>query len=736
MRAGVILSLVLSAAVAAPDPSSLSGYREVPVVIEPTQELKAISLRSGDLVTPVELRNGKALVPADFPLPWTVSLKRFESVTYTEADLTATRPLSIRELGRIKGVLQRQQSNEVESFTLFLRRSGGEAIEIPFDVSRDGRFDIALASGVYEGALLSEASGSRIRSGIVVHAGQTSDLGTFVCEPTVRVAMRVLDAKRKSPIAGASVAWDPPLAINANVSKVLFARRWSRLTDSRGVATFTSIGPLPMPLRWTVKAPGYAATTSRPLEVHTAQDVTVPDVLLRPDAAIVVRMVLPPSPDRHDFRRAKLVLLEPDEQNRLRYHQTSIAVPFVDGEQRLVAGTYGAKRLAVVGENGQALCSRDVVLGDDVTYVDLAPLPIRIHGSVTRKQEGVANATIHVIDAHEHDATRQLQQVTTDAQGQYFARTYQTGQIHVYATLEHRENVMSYADSRTIEATQASDYEVNFELRANGGRVRVVDAATNEPLHAAMQTQIAFKDGRTELGFLETDASGRATLEGFPEGRATLHVQVKGYRSKAVELPFTANGDETVIPLTKGGAIAGRIVDAGGAPVPGARITGGYSDENAAQAPFETQSDETGRFRFDSGPENMTTFYVAAAHYALGIVTLLPDRDNVVSLYRPSRSTAFVMPDNAPPQHGFMVFAAPSDGEMIPQGALVDLAQLNGLNGFQLVGVARDGSLALPQFLQPGDYKFFVFRPRQGYELIGSATLPAAKNVVIAFKTH
>ena len=81
--------------------------------------------------------------------------------------------------------------------------------------------------------------------------------------------------------------------------------------------------------------------------------------------------------------------------------------------------------------------------------------------------------------------------------------------------------------------------------------------------------------------------------------------------------------------------------------------------------------------------------------------------------------------------------AAPTDGDLIPQDALHDLGDLNGLNMFQLLGTARDGSVVLPQFLPPGTFNLYVARPGgkiYTYQKVGTVTLPVHGKTVIAYR--
>ncbi|HEX6161378.1 MAG TPA: hypothetical protein VF111_14480, partial [Thermoanaerobaculia bacterium] len=157
------------------------------------------------------------------------------------------------------------------------------------------------------------------------------------------------------------------------------------------------------------------------------------------------------------------------------------------------------------------------------------------------------------------------------------------------------------------------------------------------------------------------------------------------------------------------------------------------------QGHFFTQTDGQGRFSFDSAPEPGTLFYVAAARHALAITTLQSGIDNTIVLHPPSAGVATLAPDNAPPEKVYMVMAAPAGGGFIPVGALDDLAEVNGMNPYQLHGSGLDGSIVLPEFLPPGAYDLFIAK-RGGdpfvYQRVGRITAPLQRNVTLAYSSQ
>jgi protocatechuate 3,4-dioxygenase beta subunit len=713
-------------------PTRPATDHQIRVQLSPPQLVKAIALRTAATTRSLEVANGVVSIPDDLIPPFTVSLSRFEPTTYTAADLSQHRPLLLRELGILRGRLRRPAMAGNEHVTFILIRAGSKAVdEIPLTPSAEGVFETRLAEGLYEGAILGERTGSRIRPGIVMAAGQQTDLGDILCTPTATVAFRVVDAKRRQPVARASVAWDPPGIMNSDTARLIYARRWSAVTDARGRVTFSSVGPAPVPLRWRIRAEGHAATATPVVDLKEPRALMLTDVALRSQAAIVARIALPK--DASDFRGASLELAEANEDPRPKFISSS-RVPLHEGTITLPLQSYGRKRLSIESSSGRKLLYREVDAGAETTIVDLAPVPITVHGTVRRRGEGLAGAFVQLVDRH--DSKIILGSVNADLQGAYDLRTYQSGDLLMYAMEPYRPGRDAFAAHQEVALT-APDYRADFELPPSGGSVRIVDGTTGAAIRATIDCRLEFKGGGATMGFKETDDAGRLVFDGFPDGVAHLNVQARGYRAKTIDVPLNSSAVETTVALDRSGIFTGRVIGANGVPIPGARISGGYADEMASTASFQAVSDAEGRFHFDSEPQPGTTFYIAAAGHALGITTLETGRENIVTLMPPGRGVVYLLPGNAPPTKSLPVMAAPIDGDYIPQDVLIDLGELNGLNIFQLLGTARDGSVVLPQFLPPGTFNLYVARPGGKiyvYQKVGTVTLPVQGKTVIAFR--
>lgn len=708
----------------------------VPLRIEPSQTLQAIVLRSGNEVRSVEVRDGKALVPSTLPFPWTVGSLKFEPTAYSEAELSSGRPLVLRELGSMKGILGRPSPRADERFTWLLQRTGSEGvIEKEVTVPADGAFQLALPAGTYHGAVVGASSGSRIRSGMVIKPGEETALGTIACEPAAPVTLRVLDAKRGGGVAGARVKWSPPgEKLNAGLSSALYARRWSGVTDRQGIATFSAIGPLPLSVRWSVEAKGFAPGQTAQLQVTEAKRFVLPDVALRPEAVIAVHVRFPAG-DEEVFRGGVLGLGEPASPRDQRFVR-KMRADLREAETKFTVGSYGRKRISIETAAGKTLLFHDLDVTMETTTLHLFPQRIDIKGRVTRKGEPVEKMVVAVADPV--NGANILDRAPTDEDGEYRLKTFQSGELYFYTIGSGGRGTQSGGTSQRVDATGRNDLRVDFELPASGFAVTVVDAQSGAPLqHAHVRGRLR-SAGNTVKGLWgEVDEQGRYVVADSAEGTAELGVSAKGYRMRELEIPIRADAPEMLVKLERSQPIVGRVVDAHGAPIRGARIKGGFKSELDVDPLLRAETDGNGRFQLDSPQDPKTLFYIAAPGHALGIATFSTERENVVSLAPPAPAVVTVRPSHAPPTKVYMVMAAPAGQSFVPLLALDDLADVNGMSPYQLNGTTPDGSLVLPSFLAPGKYDFYIAR-RGGkpfiYERVGSLTTPLSGNVALAYK--
>jgi len=708
---------------------------QVSIAIEPPQTVNAFAITTGSGETQsVEVRDGNVLVTNDAPFPWTVTSAKFEHVTYTRDAFEHHQRLVLRELGTVRGTLVPAPKPADRNLSLLVKRSDADTVsELPFTASADGTFEARIPAGIYVAAIVGENVGSRLRSGIVVQPAAATDLGTIKCEPTITVTQRIVDGKSGKPVRHAALQWFPPeKAANADVAQTLYGQRWSVSTDARGIATFKSIGPLPLPVRWRINADGYAESQTMAIALNENRAVSLPDVKLRPEAIVMARVTLPRIAP--DLKGASLVLSQQQDPQTLRF--TAIAKqPLQEGSTSFIVSSYGLKRISVQTAAGRVASYIDFSVTSERTPVDVTLQTSEIHGVVARKNEPVDDATVTLADPH--DPRVILAKATTGRDGNYRFTTYQSsGDLFLYTTQYRGQGSSTGTGTKTLHADGRASYVADFDLPNAGCNVKVVDAVTSAPLHARVDKRIDFSAGGGQMGMEETNADGRLQLSGYNEGSVTLNIAAKGHRAREMTIPLKADAEETLVRLEPTGEIEGRVVDENGAPISGARISGGFRDELTFQAYANAITNTDGRFHLDSAPPAGTTFYFAAPRYALGIATLQSDRLNVITLVRPTAGVVTLRPDHAPPTKIEVVMAAPSGGEYIPLGVLSELAEVNGMNPLQLHATARDGTVVLPEFLPPGSYDLFLFSKDRTHQRIGSVSLPLRQDgVVLAYKT-
>lgn len=731
-----LLSLFIGAAAPAAVPGAASqGGWEVVVRTEPSQPLGAIRLRSpgAGSAAPIEIavKEGKALIPRGLPLPWVIEVEGFETVSYTAVDAQQRRPILLRALGRLRGRLERRGHAEREKLLWLLKRSDSAAVEeIEFEVSADGHFEVPLPAGIYQGAVLGKGAASKIRSGLVIRPGQIADAGAIACEPTAQVSFRVLEAKSRTPVPGAVVAWDPPEIENAGISRLLFARVWSSVTDRRGAVAFPSVGPLPIPLRWRVEAKGFARAATARVLLREEERAFIPDVQLRHEAEVVARVV---SPRGVAVPPGLIVLQEADPANPGLYLRKESGV-LREGDTKFKLTSYGPRRLLLESSSGQPLCYKDFELSSETAIVDFYLQPVVISGFVSRSGKPVEEAAVLLHDPH--NTKVMLAEATSGSSGEYRLTTYQKGHLTVYAIAGARGTSSGSSKAKLDVSEDRREYEVNFELAGGGLTVVVTDASTGLPIpHAQVSSRLKVGEGLS-VGGMETDEGGRAVFSNYAEGTVDLQIRAKGYRAMELSLPMQSSGSEHRVPLEPSPGVSGLVVDPHGRPVTGARISGAYPDY-LSQALFEAKTDAAGRFRFDAAPPPGTTFYVAASGFALTLTGLAPGQENRIPLSPPSPGLVSVVTEKRGPSPNLRIAVAPRGGALIPPRALNDEAEVNGMTFYQLLATGREGACVLPQFLEPGVYDFFVQRTGEKtffYKKIGTLQLPLRNSEVLVYR--
>ena len=678
------------------------------------------SLSTGRSIS-VEARGRQLSLPIDFLCPGSIEAPGFESVTYTG---TTPSLMIFRALGRLRGHVSLPTARTLGEgpYVWILQRTGEtRATEVQFEPDHDDAFDIELPSGIYNGAVSTSRSLSRIRSAILISPGANTDVGTVACEPGKAVMLRLTEARSRRPVPGVRVIWDRPReALNGAAARAIFGLRWSGISSRDGTLTIPLIGPMPLPVRWRVEAPGFSVTTTPTRQLRSDDRYPLPAIELQPLGEIEVRVS-----KRRDLSLSQLnAVLYARETEQDAHYRRIASVEVRQGVAILRAVNAGSVRVALEQPPKRRIAYKDLKIFSAHATVLFDVEPKIIHGTVTAKGEPVEGARVVLADPH--DATMVLAQAQSGLNGAYNLSTFQTGEIFIYAVTKGGPGTTSGSVSHKLDITGSNDYQVEFQMPDAGAMIIIVDAASGTPVpHAVIDRRTRLVDRQIQ-GVSETDEQGRLLMSGFQEGVATLCIRAKGYRTKTLDISINESTAETRVGLQRSGGVSGKVIGPHGEPVVNARISGGFANEFAMQPFFEATSDALGYFRFEFAPEPGTTFYTVAAGYALAISEFHPGDDNDVVVGVPTLTHVYLLEKSITPTRRYRVVAAPSDGSILPLGVLQDIAEVNGMEESQLLGNAADGSVVLPELLPPGSYDFFVTQ-RGGvpfsYKRIGRARI-------------
>lgn len=703
---GIFLLLTLGAI----QDATASDILRIPLHIESQRSIRAFLIAPDgqpEEVMAARIEEGHLLVPRDFSFPIRTMQKTFESVTYTLADLEAKRPLRVRELGAIGGTIAAGPEEQIQNVMWLLQKVGAEGSlqEIPVQVADGKAFEVSLAAGIYRGILVSDGLSSRLRPGVVVEAGEKSNLGEIMLEPTASVSFLVLDAETDKPVPGAMLIWSPPPMMNREAAASLLASRLSTKTDENGRARLDAVGPVPLAAQWRIERDGYAVVESKPLEIHLVKPIGKEIIRVSPRPRLIVHVAFPDEPrDRQRLVGAVMKVLSGDRFSRRLEHEQ----PLESGKIVAEVSKLGVVRILIESSEGKPLLYEDLELRDPVTRIDLPVRPVEIFGRVLNDDEPVSDIWISV--AHPVEGQIILGETFSTAGGNYSLVTFQRGKVTIGALGASRSGFSFYPSRHQVDiGPEQASAGFDIELPTYGATLKVLDAVTREPVRAKVSKEI--KSGESTLmGLTSTNDQGVLEFSSWPESDGKLIINARGYHGAEIDLHLTGERPEREVLLTRAERVGGVVVDSAGRPVPNANLTAGYSGVDAGSARQSVWSDSSGSFELDSAPVAGSVIYVTASGFALSVVELKAGLDNRIVMFPPNRSSTFVRPDQGIPSRTYIATAMTPAGDLIPLGVLNDLAGANGLNGYQLFGTGRDGLLTLPQYLSPGTWNLSILR--------------------------
>lgn len=139
-------------------------------------------------------------------------------------------------------------------------------------------------------------------------------------------------------------------------------------------------------------------------------------------------------------------------------------------------------------------------------------------------------------------------------------------------------------------------------------RVRVVDASTGAGLPDHPLRVYTERPRFTVLETGSTDEGGEFRIQGLAENIYAVTTERKPPHAAATNIAWLSEGEsaELVVEVGRGQVLEGRVVDFGGAPLPGAEILlqgqghGIPFDQTFHRRPIIARSDERGRFRIEA----------------------------------------------------------------------------------------------------------------------------------------
>ncbi|NMO20572.1 hypothetical protein HPC49_38080 [Pyxidicoccus fallax] len=204
----------------------------------------------------------------------------------------------------------------------------------------------------------------------------------------------------------------------------------------------------------------------------------------------------------------------------------------------------------------------------------------------------------------------------SDGQGRFRLQGLAPGRYRLRASLQHSVRSSAFWLSTGVVADVGQE-DVRLTLETPGtvrGRVALKDGQAPEHFSVALSLSPPVEFQGTQ---------GTFVLPDVPAGGHTLTVLARGAAPRIVEGVRVEAGEDKdlgLVVLEPGRRLAGVVLDANGAPVPGASVLAGpHLLGNGSQpgpAPMRGQSDEAGRFVLTGGGEEALT--VMAEHATLG----------------------------------------------------------------------------------------------------------------------
>jgi hypothetical protein len=255
----------------------------------------------------------------------------------------------------------------------------------------------------------------------------------------------------------------------------------------------------------------------------------------------------------------------------------------------------------------------------------------------------------------------------------------------------------------------------------------VLEDHTSNPL-ALVEIRLLKQGQRMAVAELETDTAGQFRTPDLAAGDYTLQFAKANYLSASLRVH---TGQHPTMRLVRCAAIAGRVTDGKGQPIPGAKLfvlAKGPDSEVLRPTASVTSADERGEYRiFGLGPGQygVAVQYEATTKGAGAGVLYYPNNQRP-RLFTVSGGEEFGGTDFAIQAN--VLYRVAGKVELPTQGATVELslasADQPGLS-YASKQTEKDGSF-LFEGIAPGSYELFASGPKTGFSYLGAVLGPRA----------
>jgi hypothetical protein len=209
----------------------------------------------------------------------------------------------------------------------------------------------------------------------------------------------------------------------------------------------------------------------------------------------------------------------------------------------------------------------------------------------------------------------------TEADGRFVIEPVPGGRVVVIAFPEDCEDA-----TETFELGAAERRQVTFALRAGAAVTGVITGPRGPVAGATVLVQAAGDPPKPLLRAREAraDEAGRYRVAGLPPGRAILVARAPGLAPPAIEREVDAPRgppSRADFEFGEGATIEGRVLDEGGAGLPGATVA---VEVEGVFDPYETTTGEAGAYRIGGLPGASARVLARRAGHAPGESPLLP----------------------------------------------------------------------------------------------------------------